>query len=145
MSITTNHGFTYSAIIIAICIIAIVISTVCKDYIIHAILARRWTKYIGVISKVDRIQQTYRDEDGTDISVTWKVYMTYVYNGVTYSNVRLGNDSPFYKVGDNVNIYINPNNPKEFMLKMNLLDIMFPIVTIAALITIFVWVLLSNQ
>lgn len=145
MSITTNQGFTLPTIIVAICIIAIAIFAVCKDYIIRAILSRRWIKYIGVISKVDRVQQTYHDEDGADISVTWKVYVTYIYNGVTYSNVRLGNDSPFYKVGDNVDIYINPNNPEEFMQKMSLLDIMFPIVTIASLITIFVWVLLSNQ
>lgn len=50
-------------------------------------------------------------------SPTYEAYVDYTYDGAAYSDVKINYYQSSMKVGDNINIYVNPDNPAEFETK----------------------------
>lgn len=68
-----------------------------------------WIKSTGVITNIEA-HWSIRSR-GTK----YTAYFKYEYMGVTYDNLDLKYCVTGMKVGDEVDIYINPDNPKEYM------------------------------
>lgn len=125
----SNVGFA----ICGISVLLIVLLGVCKDYFLYVLVTYNWDKCISTVTRVDTQQTTRTYDNGVDVHQTWKVYTTYTYNGIEYKDIYVGLDIPTLKEGNNIVLYVNPNNPSEFQVKRNIGDIIFPIAVISIL------------
>ncbi len=121
-------------------VLLIVLLGVCKDYFLYVLVTYNWDKCISTVTRVDSQQTTHAYDNSVDVHQTWKVYATYTYNGIEYKDIHIGLDIPTLKEGNNIVLYVNPNNPSEFQVKRNIGDIIFPIAVISIL---FVLLLLA--
>lgn len=69
-----------------------------------------WTATTSVIQDIER--DTYRS--GGEIKTDHDVYVSYVYDGVEHEG-ELDYYSSTMRIGDEVTIYVNPQNPNEFV------------------------------
>lgn len=114
-------------------VLLIVLLGVCKDYFLYVLVTYNWDKCISTVTIVDSQQTTHAYDNSVDVHQTWKVYATYTYNGIEYKDIHIGLDIPILKEGNNIVLYVNPNNPSEFQVKRNIGDIIFPIAVISIL------------
>lgn len=121
-------------------VLLIVLLGVCKDYFLYVLVTYNWDKCISTVTRVDSQQTTHAYDNSVDVHQTWKVYATYTHNGIEYKDIHIGLDIPTLKEGNNIVLYVNPNNPSEFQVKRNIGDIIFPIAVISIL---FVLLLLA--
>lgn len=131
----SNVGF-------AICgftVLLIVLLGVCKDYFLYVLVTYNWDKCISTVTRVDTQQTTRTYDNGVDVHQTWKVYATYTYNGIEYKDIHVGLDIPTLKEGNNIVLYVNPNNPSEFQVKRNIGDIIFPIAVVSILFVLLTY------
>ena len=129
-------------IITGFLVLGFITFAISQDYIIYLLVKRHWDKCISTVSRVDSQQIARTCEEGVEINQTWKVYVTYTYNNVTYKNIRLGMDIPTLKEGNNIVLYVNPNNPTEFQIERNIKDILFPLLIVISLFVILVLVVI---
>ena len=125
-----------SNICFAVCgfsVLLIVLLGVCKDYFLYVLVTYNWDKCISTVTRVATQHTTRTYDNGVDVHQTWKVYTTYTYNGIEYKDIYVGLDIPTLKEGNNIVLYVNPNNPSEFQVKRNIGDIIFPIAVISIL------------
>ncbi len=77
--------------------------------------------YIEVEAKIMRIEETlspmYVDSGGTPDASDYEhhVFVKYSYYGKNYSDLEYGNYSSSMQEGDTVLLYIDPDNPAEFI------------------------------
>lgn len=76
--------------------------------------------YVEVQAKIIRIEEelspVYDESDGLDASdYEHRVFITYSYEGQTYTEKEYGNYDSGMKEGDNVTVYLNPDDPDDFM------------------------------
>ena len=77
----------------------------------------------AVITNINFINGTGKN-NRYDKSNRYEVYVEYVVNGESY-NQKLGHYTNKMRIGENINIYYNPNNPSEIQSNSLLLPIMF--------------------
>ena len=100
--------------------------------------------YQYYIYKVDIKQVMHSSNKGIEVNQTQKIYVTYISNNVAYKNVRLDLDMPTLKEGDEIVLYINPNNPTEFQIDRDIKDILFPLSIIISLFILLILVTFSK-
>lgn len=76
--------------------------------------------YVETNAKIIRIEEelspTYDESDGiNDDDYEHRVFVEYSYNDKTYTEKEYGNYNSNMKVGDTVIVYVNPDDPEEFM------------------------------
>ena len=76
--------------------------------------------YVETKATIIRIEEelspTYDDIDGFDATdYEYTVFVEYTYNGKTYSEKEYGSYDSSMKEGDTVTLYVNPDEPDDFM------------------------------
>ena len=76
--------------------------------------------YVETKATIIRIEEelspTYDDIDGFDATdYEYTVFVEYTYNGKTYSEKEYGRYDSSMKKGDTVTLYVNPDEPDDFM------------------------------
>ena len=134
-----------SNICFAVCgfsVLLIVLIGICKDYFLYILVTHNWDKRISTVTRVDTHQTTRTYDIGVDVHQTWKVYATYTYNSIEYKDIHVGLDIPTLKEGNNIVLYVNPNNPSEFQIERHIKDILFPLLIVISLFVILVLVVI---
>ena len=76
--------------------------------------------YVETKATIIRIEKelspTYDETDGFDAAdYEYTVFVEYTYNGKTYSEKEYGSYNSSMKEGDTVILYVNPDEPDDFM------------------------------
>lgn len=67
-----------------------------------------YIKINAQISNIDKIKE--RDNEGALVE-TFYVYVDYIYENTEYNDIYLDDWNSNMKIGDSINIFINPNDP----------------------------------
>lgn len=126
MSIGLEGEFQIQHLILAFMILGLVTYVFSYNIIKSLKFMKLWDKCIATISKLPNSGSSYEDadetEDESDESLLLDTYIDYRHKGMDYIHVKSGFYNSTYKVGDKIIIYVNPENPKEFIQKLGVID-----------------------
>ncbi len=80
------------------------------------------TGFISIITT-----ETERDSDG-DTRVSHTAYVTYIYEGQSYEDIRLSTYTSDMHKGDRISIYVNPDDPYDITVEMSKVFLIIPII-----------------
>lgn len=80
--------------------------------------------YVETNATIEKIIEQ-KEYYGGEYHYQYDVTINYKYNDITYNNVEYPNYDSSMKENDIVLIYVNPNNPEEFLTDSN--NIIFPL------------------
>lgn len=79
------------------------------DIIISVFAVKACRTSVKIEATIDRIEYLYDEPDGTGKDV----YVSYVYDGIEYKDIRLNYYSSSMKEGKKINVRIDPKNPSH--------------------------------
>lgn len=116
MSFQWNENIDIRFFILAYGILAVATIAFVSNIRQHYRLRKMWDRCRATISSISNGKDSY---DGNQRSSSLGTYIDYTYRGISYYHMDFGCYKSSFKVGDRVTIYVNPNNPKEFINKEN--------------------------
>lgn len=77
--------------------------------------SKNYEKITGTISNIEVEEEFSQEDNSWKTSITF--YVNYTYKGQTYKNVRLNYSDSFHSEGDNIDFYVNVDNPSEITIQ----------------------------
>ena len=111
-----TFNFVRSVIVFS-CVLLFGIAFLAFFLLFNKAVPDNYVETTATITRIDEEKTPFYDEtDGIDASdYEYHVFVEYSYNGETYSEKEYGAYSSSMKEGDTVLLYLNPDDPEEFM------------------------------